>query len=206
MTIRENGHERRRARKKEAVMQVARDLFSRRGIPGVSMDDISEASSVSKMTIYKYFGSKENLVVEIIKSEFDKQVSDAEAIIHSEVDFIEKMRQIIGLKSASASFLDGELVAEMVAKNSELSVYVEGVMNKNIQSLMAALFTEGREKGFLDPSVSDELLLTYVDIFRKGMQAKAGAMQGVIDDPQELRKLIDLYFFGLIRYPSNTGS
>ncbi len=205
MTIPVNGHERRRARKSEAIMQVATDLFSNRGMPNVSMDDVSEAANVSKMTIYKYFGSKEQLVVEIIKSEFGKQIVGAESIIHSDADFIEKMRQIIGLKSASASFLGGELVAEMVDRNSELSLYIDGVMKEKTQTLMASLFAEGREKGFLDPSVSDELLLTYVDIFRRGMQSKADEMHGVIDDPRELGKLIDLYFFGLIRRPSNNG-
>jgi len=204
MTNPANGHARRRARKSEAIMQVAKELFSSRGMPNVSMDDISEAASVSKMTVYKYFGSKENLVVEIIKSEFDKQIVDAESVVHSDADFIEKMRQIIGLKSASASFLDGEMVAEVLNKNSELSHHIHEVMGGKIQGLMASLFAEGREKGFLDPAVSDSLLLTYVDIFRRGMQAKADDMHGVIDDPLELRKLIDLYFFGLIRPRPNT--
>ncbi len=200
-----NGHARRRAQKSEAVMQVATELFRSRGIPNVSMDDISEAASVSKMTIYKYFGSKENLIVEIIKAELDRQVLDAETIVHSGADFIEKMRQIIGLKSASVSFLDGELVAEMLNSNSELSLYMDGVMKKKIQALMAALFAEGRDKGFLDPSISDELLLIYVDIFRRGMQAIAEDVRGTMDDPQRLRKLIDLYFFGLIRLQPNAA-
>src|SRR2546425_9941191 len=57
----------RRERKKtvvrERVIARAIDLFSRRGIADVTVDQIAEAADVGKGTIYNYFETKEDIVV-----------------------------------------------------------------------------------------------------------------------------------------------
>lgn len=46
----------------ENILRAAGQLFSRYGIRGVSLDDISRALGISKKTFYKYFHDKEVLV------------------------------------------------------------------------------------------------------------------------------------------------
>lgn len=58
----------RAARKRAAILQAATEVFLRDGYPGASMDEIAARSAVSKQTIYKHFGSKEALFVEIVTS------------------------------------------------------------------------------------------------------------------------------------------
>ena len=58
----------RSARKRAAILQAATEVFLRDGYPGASMDEIAALSAVSKQTIYKHFGSKEALFVEIVTS------------------------------------------------------------------------------------------------------------------------------------------
>jgi AcrR family transcriptional regulator len=56
-----------RERKKEATVeklrQVALELFTERGFDAVSVDDVAEAADVSKTTVYRYFPSKEDLLL-----------------------------------------------------------------------------------------------------------------------------------------------
>ena len=58
----------RSARKRRAVLDAAREVFLRGGYLGTNMDEIAALSGVSKQTVYKHFGSKEALFVEIVTS------------------------------------------------------------------------------------------------------------------------------------------
>ncbi|TFC48608.1 TetR/AcrR family transcriptional regulator [Cryobacterium sp. TMT2-17-1] len=54
------------ARKHRAILEAAETLFLRDGYLGTSMDELAERSGVSKQTVYKHFGSKEVLFVELV--------------------------------------------------------------------------------------------------------------------------------------------
>lgn len=52
--------------KRDQILDAGEELFFIRGINDTSMEQIAEAVPVSKMTIYKYFQSKEGLLEAII--------------------------------------------------------------------------------------------------------------------------------------------
>jgi TetR/AcrR family transcriptional regulator, mexJK operon transcriptional repressor len=54
--------------KHQAILDAAEMIFLRDGYLGTSMDDVAGRSHVSKQTVYKHFGSKESLFVEIVTS------------------------------------------------------------------------------------------------------------------------------------------
>jgi len=47
---------------RERILDAARDLFYSRGIRCVSVDEIAAAAQTNKMTLYRHFGSKDELV------------------------------------------------------------------------------------------------------------------------------------------------
>jgi len=53
------------------ILNKAKDLFAKYGIKKTTMDDVAEASGITKGTIYNYFKSKEELFSEIAKKEAD---------------------------------------------------------------------------------------------------------------------------------------
>src|SRR6187399_164951 len=58
----------RSARKRDAILSAAADVFLKGGYLGTNVDAIAAGSGVSKQTVYKHFGSKEVLFVEIVAS------------------------------------------------------------------------------------------------------------------------------------------
>lgn len=48
---------------RERIIEAACDLFRKHGIRGVGVDAIAEAADTNKMTLYRHFGSKDDLVV-----------------------------------------------------------------------------------------------------------------------------------------------
>jgi len=51
---------------RERIVETAQDLFHRHGIRGVGVDAIAEAAGTNKMTLYRHFGSKDDLVIEYL--------------------------------------------------------------------------------------------------------------------------------------------
>src|ERR1700679_4324402 len=50
-------------RPRDRIVVTARDLFHRHGIRGVGVDAIAEAAGTNKMTLYRHFGSKDDLII-----------------------------------------------------------------------------------------------------------------------------------------------
>lgn len=52
---------------RDHILNVASDLFATRGINATGVDTIVAAAGIAKMTLYKYFKSKEQLIVEYLQ-------------------------------------------------------------------------------------------------------------------------------------------
>jgi AcrR family transcriptional regulator len=56
-----------RIRPRERIVGSARDLFHKRGIKGVGVDAIAEAAGTNKMTLYRHFDSKDDLIIQCLR-------------------------------------------------------------------------------------------------------------------------------------------
>src|SRR2546430_12468638 len=61
---------------RERIVATARDLFRKHGIRGIGVDAIADVAGTNKMTLYRHFGSKDELVVACLRD----VARDAEAI------------------------------------------------------------------------------------------------------------------------------
>lgn len=52
---------------RERILSVAADLFYRHGIRAVGVESIAEAAGTNKMTLYRHFASKDELVAEYLR-------------------------------------------------------------------------------------------------------------------------------------------
>ena len=52
---------------RERILETAYELFSRRGIRGVGVDEVIERAGVAKATLYRHFPSKDDLVVAFLE-------------------------------------------------------------------------------------------------------------------------------------------
>lgn len=58
---------------RERILGVAADLFSTRGINATSVDTIVAEAGIAKVTLYKYFKSKEQLILEYLR-QYDERL------------------------------------------------------------------------------------------------------------------------------------
>lgn len=72
------------AKPRERILAAAQDLFYRQGIRAVGVEAIAEAARTNKMTLYRHFASKDDLVAEYVRrfAEADEAVWETIAEDH----------------------------------------------------------------------------------------------------------------------------
>lgn len=73
--------ERRKARTNRRLLEVARRLFSEKGIYWAKIEDITELADQGKGTFYKYFDSKEAIICALLKEGLDTLTSKTEQAV-----------------------------------------------------------------------------------------------------------------------------
>ena len=57
-----------RVRPRDRILETAQDMFHKHGIKGVGVDAITEAAGTNKMTLYRHFESKDELIVQCLRA------------------------------------------------------------------------------------------------------------------------------------------
>lgn len=191
-----NGHEKRRLKKMNEIKKTTFALCNQYGAQKISVDEIAEKANVSKATIYKYFGSKEELIEQVISDVYDKMILDTGAMIAQEGDFLEKLHQIMQTKLSSFAMMQGDFLQEIITPSDSP---IARRFHDQIKELMYTFFDQGKAKGYIDPAVSNTVLYAYSEIFNTGFQSLA-ANHHIEVHPDAMTQLIHLYFHGFIQH------
>ncbi|WP_442600852.1 TetR/AcrR family transcriptional regulator [Paenibacillus sp. KN14-4R] len=81
-------------RKKQRVLEIGCHLFFENGIRDTSMSQVAAAVPVSKMTIYKYFQSKEGLIEEVCEKVAHEHHMQMKMILESSDDVLDIMSKL----------------------------------------------------------------------------------------------------------------
>ena len=65
----------RSARKRQTILSAGRELFLSNGYQGTSVDQIAASAEVSKQTVYKHFGDKQELLLAIVNNALESTVA-----------------------------------------------------------------------------------------------------------------------------------
>ncbi len=80
--------------KRAAVLDAARRLFIEQGYERVSMDQISSAAGVSKLTVYSHFGDKATLFAQAIRAQCETLIPDELFIADTGADLRQRLDAI----------------------------------------------------------------------------------------------------------------
>ncbi|WP_207736172.1 TetR/AcrR family transcriptional regulator [Fusibacter ferrireducens] len=194
-----NGHTKRAINKQNHIKKSALELFNKYGASKVSIDEIASCANVSKVTIYKYFDSKNGLYLEIVKMIFDEHVDAIQNVINDDLTFFQKLKIIIATKSNSVFYMKGAFLQELIKSDREIEEYVEKNYKNRIKSLMFALYEQGKREGYIQKNLSNEIIYLYVETFRRGLKENASNLELLISDNHTFEELIHLFFYGLIK-------
>lgn len=171
-----NGYEKRTQEKMNQVLEATFNLINTdQGIENLTMDDIAKYSNVGKTSIFKYFGSKENLIHEVFKHYLNNMGETAREIMRENKPFEETF---IALTQNKIKCLDKvnkrfylDLMDYLTKKSDNgLSLIMEQYTKESF-GIMLDLFHRGRKEGKIDLKYSDEFLMLYFQALVEGISS-----------------------------------
>jgi AcrR family transcriptional regulator len=97
---------------KRNLIEVARQIFAKKGIESTTMNEIAEASGYGRRTIYTYFKNKKDIYKAVIGSELQKLYSSLEDVIKRDLNADDKLMMF--------TFFRLEIIKDVVTRNGTL--------------------------------------------------------------------------------------
>jgi AcrR family transcriptional regulator len=91
---------------REELLDKAADLFSRKGLSSTSINDIADALSLKRSSIYYYFKNKEEIIREIFLGEYERRVAELSSLLERD-DLSDQERLTAAIEGAIAQRLHG---------------------------------------------------------------------------------------------------
>jgi AcrR family transcriptional regulator len=103
----------RKSLKREQILDTAEKLFSRHGARRVSIEELCREAGVSKMTFYKYFSNKSELIRVIRDDWIDQGFKRFDEINALELPFSEKIDLMTRWEMEFSSRINSEFIREV---------------------------------------------------------------------------------------------
>jgi len=97
---------------KNNLIDVARQLFAKKGVENTTMNDIAEASQRGRRTLYTYFSSKNDIYKAVIESELKVLYNKLEEVVERDMPNDEKLLLL--------AFTRLNAIKEVVTRNGTL--------------------------------------------------------------------------------------
>ena len=137
---------------RQNLVDVARQLFAKKGVNGTTMNDIATASGKGRRTLYTYFNCKEDIYYAVIESELERLSDRLDAVAAKRIPPQDKVIELIYTHLTS--------IRETVVRNGNLraeffrNIWTVEKVRKNFDEdemeLFRKVYAEGKADGEFD--------------------------------------------------------
>lgn len=171
-----NGFEKRAEAKKQQILAATFQLMNTsEGVEKVRIEDIVSASQVGKTTIFKYFGSKENVFHEVFRKFIEKIGISAHEIMARNDSFEHTLKAISQMKIDYIRDVDHQFYLDLMQYFTEKSddgrTLLMQQYAKESMGVMLDILHRGKKEGKVDLKYSDEFLLLYFQALVEGISS-----------------------------------
>jgi AcrR family transcriptional regulator len=174
--------------KRNQILATSKDLFYKHGSKRVTIEEICSTAGVSKVTYYKYFKNKNDLIRTIGEELIDIGFGQFDEISMLDIPFTEKIQKMTEWKMDFFSKIKTDFIADVIS----METIIELAKKKYLLNIARA-----QEKGEIRDDLSPELIWLVTD--KMNELIKDGSWKTVFDDYRTFQKQMrNLFFFGML--------
>ncbi|RLL43877.1 TetR/AcrR family transcriptional regulator [Oceanobacillus piezotolerans] len=146
------------------ILQVTEEILQEKGFHDMSMDEIASRVGISKVTIYRHFKSKEDIVFCLFFRDLPDFLHNIDQVIVSDRPLLEKIESIIYMSILKFLQKESALSLSVISVLGELPIFLKSKQEEieNVQDTLSnhlmPLLNEGQSEGLLDSSIPSILL------------------------------------------------
>jgi AcrR family transcriptional regulator len=180
------------------IVNTSKTLFWKFGINRVTIEEICKDAKVSKMTFYKFFKNKTELVKYLLEKLTNDTWEQYYAIMDKEISYPEKVKQTIELKMNNASNLSSEIYKDFY-KNAdpELRRFFNELSTESLKKIRKD-YIKAQKEGNIRKDINPDFIL-YTLNFMLDKMAKDENLISMYPTPGDLiYELINFFFYGIM--------
>lgn len=144
----------------ERILNRSSELFAQFGINVVRTDDISTDLGISKKTFYKYFVSKEQLVVRVMEDMLERSSSEMDQLVNSSENPIEQTCALWDLITAFRKKHNPNFIRDMQRSYARAWELVENFRTGLVKDVLIQTLKNGIGKNFYRQDLNKEVVAT----------------------------------------------
>ena len=189
-----NQYQKTTEKKKQAIIQAALRLFKEKGFKETSIKSIAEVAEVSPVSIYNYFGSKDNLVALCVNDLFEEIAQQAEDILKSNLAFNTKLDQALELCQEKMSQQISDYFEDKTVRDPAFSSLLTKAITAKKRDIYRTYINLGKEEGLIDRDLSTELILNVMDALNS-----VGNQLAHSDNLEtDVKKIHQIFLYGIL--------
>ena len=184
-------------KKMRNLVSTAHELFMRHGIRRVTVEEICLESNISKMTFYKYFKNKIELIKYILNQINTEQMSAYREIIAQNIPYPDKVKNMIQVKDEFTKMLSQEFINDLY-KNPipEIAEMIENFKEEIVNEVLNDL-KDAKNRGEIRENLKPELILYFLNHMRD--MIKEETLSNIYQSPNEfIMELTNFFFYGIL--------
>lgn len=137
---------------RQKLIDIARQLFAKRGVANTTMNDIAVASGKGRRTLYTYFNSKEEVYSAVIESELERLSDKLDEVAAMKMRPLDKVIELI--------YTHLSMIRETVVRNGNLraeffrNIWMVEKVRKKFDDyeidLLSKVYEDGKADGEFD--------------------------------------------------------
>ncbi|NMM61784.1 TetR/AcrR family transcriptional regulator [Clostridium sp. P21] len=180
---------------KERILDAVYRLVKVKGINGFTMNDISKELHIGKQTIYTYFKSKDELMIELVRSSLEDNKTLTEEAVAEAHELKEK------LKAALISYHKYKIPLELLEEIRKIYPELWGMLEeqRNFKlKIVRDILDEGIEDGEVSKKINPQIINYLLDKVTLALLNDEFLQKNNTTLNQALEELINLIFYGIL--------
>lgn len=183
--------------KRKQLINTAKDLFFKYGIKRVTVEEICQEAGVSKMTFYKHYKNKNELVKTMITQMTDDALEKYRTLMDSDIPFEEKVRETIKMKLEGTDQMSQEFFRDYLPHaDPDLLEFIHRRANESME-LVIRDYAEAQKRGEIRQDIKIEFILWYLNKMFDLMADEN--LENMYDSPQDMiMEMMNFFFYGIM--------
>ncbi|MBD3378524.1 TetR family transcriptional regulator [candidate division KSB1 bacterium] len=182
-----------RKTKRIQLLQTARALFFRYGFRRITVEEICETANVSKMTFYRYFDNKTDLLKGVVSRLFDEGEREYRQIMDQELPFEDKVQQTLDMKLEKSQDASQEFFNEyMVDPDPEIARLIQDRQQRMLQMVIKD-YQLAQQNGDIRSDIQPQFILYMLNQLIE--MTKDKGLRQLYATPSELIMEVTRFFF-----------
>ena len=185
------------SKKKKQVLKTAKELFWKYGIKRVTVEEICTRASVSKMTFYKHFSNKNDLVKHILDTLYSESMKKYRRIMSSDRKYKDKVIDLYKLKLEATNKISHEFLSDIYNSGDEKLMEYSNIKFEENVGTMINDFLDAQKKGEIREDIKPEFINFFLNHMVKLVNDPA--LSSLYPNAQEMiLELTNFFFYGIL--------